>query len=276
MTLSIASTVTLNNGVAMPLFGMGTFRAAGTDLRRAMEAALETGYRLFDTASAYGNEAEVGAVLKDGSVPRDELFVTSKAWVDEQGLQETPAAFARSLRALGLDYLDLYLIHWPAPGAWPAAWEAMEAIAASGRCRAIGVSNFNIRHLEELDTFATVIPAVNQIELSPFCTRRDLVDYCRQHTIQPESYSPLTRRAKWDHPVLRQVAARTGKSPAQVLIRWQLQHEIVVIPKSADPAHIRHNADVFDFEIAPDDMAALDGLNEDFSVVAEGFRREFE
>ncbi|HEY3417532.1 MAG TPA: aldo/keto reductase, partial [Armatimonadota bacterium] len=248
MSLTISSTVTLNNGVEMPLFGLGVFRTPpGTATQQAVSYALQIGYRLIDTASAYGNEEEVGIGVAESGIDRHEVFVTTKAWIDEQGLEETRAACERSLQLLGMDYLDLYLIHWPAPGRWLDAWRAMLALREEGKCRAIGVSNFTIRHLRELQAATSVEPAVNQVEFSPFHFDKDLLDYCREHNIRVESYSPLTRGEKFNHPTLHAIAARHGKSPAQILIRWTLQHAVVVIPKSANPAHIRENADVFDF-----------------------------
>jgi diketogulonate reductase-like aldo/keto reductase len=260
----------------MPLFGFGTFRIPqGSVTQQVVRTALEYGYRLIDTASSYGNEEDVGRALIDSGIAREKIFLTTKVWVDEQGYQETMRACDRSLRRLHTDYLDLYLIHWPAPGIWLDSWRAMIALLDQGKCRAIGVSNFFIHHLETQHQLSSVPPAVNQVEFSPFWYRKDLLDYCRQHSIQLEAYSSLTRGEKFDHPVIQKIAAKYGKTPAQILLRWPLQHEIVVIPKSTHPDRIRDNADVFDFEIAPEDMTVLDNLNEDFSLVSSSWRMQF-
>ena len=276
MTLSVSSTVALNNGVVMPLFGLGTFRSpAGALTQAAVREALTVGYRLIDTAAAYGNETDVGLGVAGSSVDRRDVFVTTKVWIDDQGYEETLAACRDSLQRLQFDYLDLYLIHWPAPGRWQDSWRAMLTLLEEGTCRAIGVSNFAIHHLEELCGFSPVMPAVNQVEFSPFLYRRELLDYCRAQGVQLESYSPLTRGEKLHDPRLVKIAAKYGKTPAQILIRWPLQHEVVVIPKSVHPAHIRENADIFDFEISAEDMAALDAMNEDFYTLSADWRAQF-
>jgi diketogulonate reductase-like aldo/keto reductase len=277
MLLTIASTTTLNNGIAMPLFGLGTFRMGDeADMRRAIDTALDCGYRLFDTASAYQNEEEVGAALRANGIDRRELFITTKAWTDELGVAETREACEGSLRRLQMEYVDLYLIHWPAKGRWPAAWQAMTDLLADGKCRAIGVSNFTIKHLEELATLSPIAPAVNQVEFSPFRYDAALLQYCRDHDIQLESYSPLTRGAKIDHPVLLDIARRHVKTPAQVLLRWQLELGVVVIPKASSPRHIRENADIFDYSLSTDEVAALCALNEEYSIVNPEWRAQFE
>jgi len=237
--------------------------------------ALELGYRLIDTASAYGNETDVGAAVEVSGVPREELFITTKAWIDEQGKDATVEACRRSLARLGLDYLDLYLIHWPAPGVWPQAWEAMLGLLQSGECRAIGVSNFGIHHLEELLARSPVVPAVNQVEFNPFFYRKDLLDYCREKGIRLESYGPLTRGAKLHDPRVAAIADAHGKRPAQVLLRWAIQHGVVPIPKSVHAARIRENSEVFDFELAPEEMGVLDSLNENYSFVSPAWREQF-
>lgn len=277
MALTIASTVKLNNGVEMPMLGFGTFKAqSGGEARRAVSCALEVGYRLIDTASAYGNEADVGAAIADSRIPRDQLFVTTKVWIEEQGLSLTPDACRRSLERLGLGYLDLYLIHWPAPGRWPEAWEAMLGLLDGGECRAIGVSNFQTYQIDQLLASSPVVPAVNQIELSPFLQRRDLQEYCRAKGIQVESYSPLTRAEKLRDPRLVGIAGHYGKTPAQLMLRWALQHGLVTLPKSVRPERIRENADLFDFEISPADMAAMDALEEGYYTSPESWRKQFE
>ena len=261
--MDITSTLTLNNGVEMPRFGLGVWQAkTGSEVRNAVRWALEAGYRHVDTARIYGNERDVGAVLGEGIVPREDIFVTTKLWNGDQGYEETKQAFAASLRDLGLDRVDLYLMHWPVEGKRRESWRAMEELLATGAARAIGVSNFLEHHLDELLETATVVPAVNQVEFSPFLYQRALLEHCRQHGIQLEAYSPLTRGRRLDDPTLAAVAARHGTSSAQVLIRWALQHDLVVIPKSVTRERVVANADVFGFELGADDMATLDALDE--------------
>lgn len=277
MSLSISSTVALNNGVPMPMLGLGTWNSqAGREAEQAVRYALAIGYRLIDTATAYGNEASIGAAIAESGIDRREIFVTTKVWIDDQGYEATRAACRRSLAALRFDYLDLYLIHWPAPNRWLDAWRAMTELQNEGLCRAIGVSNFTIHHLEELQAASPVVPAVNQVEFNPFAYKKDLLQYCRDHRIQLESYSPLTRGARLNHPTLMAIAKTHGKTPAQILIRWPLQHQVVVIPKSAHRERIKENADVFDFELSAEEMAALDALNEDYSALSRDWRAQFE
>lgn len=265
MALSISSMVTLNNGVQMPVLGLGTWQTPrGETVRRAVRAALETGYRLIDTAAIYGNEEDIGAAIAESGIDRSELFITTKLWITDVRYQRALAACRRSLQRLRLDYLDLYLIHWPVPWLWPQAWRALMTLQEEGLCRAIGVSNFDIRHLQAAMQLGPVVPAVNQVEFSPFVYRRELLEFCREHGIQLESYSPLTRGAKLRDPRAAAIAQHYGKTPAQLFLRWALQHGLVTIPKSTRPERIRENADIFDFEITPEDMAALDTLNEDY------------
>lgn len=259
------NTVTLANGVPIPCFGLGVYQApAGGITTRAVLAALEAGYRHIDTAAIYRNEGDVGEAIRSSHVPREEIFVTTKLWNTDHGYDRTLRACDASLDRLGLDYVDLYLVHWPVEGLRLDSWRAMEQIQTDGRARAIGVSNYMVRHLEELSAHADLLPAVNQIELSPYLygTRRELVDWCRNHDIVVEAYSPLTKGVKLREPVLAEIGATHGKSPAQVLIRWALDHDFVVIPKSTNPERIRENIDVFDFALTPDELARLDALDE--------------
>jgi len=275
MALSIISTVTLNNGVRMPVLGLGTWQLArGETVRRAVRVALDTGYRLIDTATVYGNEEDVGAAVAESGIDRRELFITTKLWITDVTYPRTLAACRRSLQRLRLNYLDLYLIHWPVPWLWPQAWRALITLQQEGLCRAIGVSNFEIRHLQAAMQLGAV-PAVNQAEFSPFLYRRELHDFCREHGIQLESYSPLTRGAKLRDPRVTALAQHYKKTNAQLFLRWALQHGVVTIPKSSHPERIRENADLFDFEINPEDMAALDALNEDYYTVPGIWRRLF-
>ena len=258
-------TVALSNSVVLPTLGLGVYQApAGGITTGAVSSALDAGYRHIDTAAAYRNEEDVGEAIRSSDVPRDEIFITTKLWNTDHGYDRALAACDASLARLGLDYVDLYLVHWPVEDLRLDTWRAMEQIQADERARAIGVSNYMIHHLEELFAHAEQPPAVNQFELSPYIygSRRDLVDWCRNHGIVVEAYSPLTKGIKLDDPVLAEIGASHGKSPAQVLIRWALEHEFVVIPKSTNPERIRQNMDVFDFSLADDELARLDGLDE--------------
>jgi methylglyoxal/glyoxal reductase len=269
MKLSITTALKLNNGVDMPVFGLGTFLSErGEATRKAVLNALKAGYRHIDTAAIYGNEADVGAGLRDSGVPRNEVFITTKVWNEDQGYDSTLRAFDTSLGRLKMDYIDLYLIHWPVTGKRSDTWRALIHLYEQKRCRAIGVSNFTIRHLDELLADSPLVPMVNQFELHPFNTRRELVTYCLEKGIAVTSYSPLARGRKLADPALAAIAARYHKTPAQMAIRWVLQKGLIVIPKSVHRERIIENAQVFDFEITPADMAAMDGLDENFSVVS--------
>jgi len=261
--MTIASTLQLNNGVPIPRVGLGVFKAArGEETRSAVRDALRLGYRHIDTARVYGNEQDVGAAVRDSGVPRAEVFVTTKLWNDDQGYDAALAAFDKSLSRLGLDYIDLYLLHWPVPRQRLESWRALERLLGEGRVRAIGVSNFMVHHLDELLAHATIVPAVNQIEVSPFLQQRDVRARCAERGIAVEAYSPLTRGARLRHPVLVELAAQLARSPAQVLLRWGLQHELIVLPKSTRAERIQENAALFDFELSPAAMARLDALEE--------------
>jgi methylglyoxal/glyoxal reductase len=261
--MDLTSTLTLNNGRTIPLLGLGVFRSgAGKSTQDAVRWALEAGYRHIDTAHIYGNEADVGKALRASGIPREQLFVTTKLWNDDHGYDETLRAFDASLEKLGTGYVDLYLMHWPVPERRLDSWRSMEQLAGQARCRAIGVSNFVERHLKELLGVAKIVPAVNQIELHPFLQQREAVACCRAHGIAVEAYSPLTKGRRLDHPTLKTIAHELGRSPAQVLIRWSLQHGFVVLPKSAKHERVLENAAVFDFELAAPQMARLDALDE--------------
>lgn len=258
------STIILNNGVPIPHIGLGVFRAGnGRETRDAVLAALAAGYRHIDTARIYRNEADVGAAVRESGLARDRIFVTTKLWNDDHGYDAALRAFDRSLAELGLEYVDLYLIHWPVPAVRLQSWHAMETLLASGRCRAIGVSNFTVRHLEELLAHATVVPAVNQIELHPYLQQRDIVAYCRKAGIAIEAYSPLTKGLKLGDPKLVAIANALGRSPAQILVRWALEKGFIVLPKSANKKRIEENFGVFDFELGREGIEQLDGLEED-------------
>jgi diketogulonate reductase-like aldo/keto reductase len=261
----LESRVRLNDGVLMPVLGLGVWQTpAGSATHDAVRHALATGYRLIDTATIYENEEAVGSAIRASGVPREDVFVTTKVWNDDQGFEAALAAFDRSRRALGLSTIDLYLIHWPVPRARTETWRALTRLLREGKCRSIGVSNFTVAHLEELRRESEVVPSVNQVEFSPFLFQSGLLRYCRSHGIQLEAYAPLTRGRRLEDSAVVRVARAHRKSPAQVLIRWGLQHDVVEIPKSARPDRIEENANVFDFEIAPEEMTLLDGLDEGY------------
>ena len=262
--LSLQTRVKLNNGVEMPVLGLGVYQSPpGPVTEKAVSSALDIGYRHIDTARIYDNESDVGKALKQTKVARDEIFVTTKLWNSDQGYESTLRACNVSLRRLGVSSLDLYLIHWPVPKLRTESWKAMIDLLKQGKCRAIGVSNFKIDHLEDLLKRTDVVPAVNQVEFHPFLYQKSLLEYCDKNGIQLEAYAPLTRGERLDHPVVLDLARRYAKTSAQILIRWSLQHGIVVIPKSVKPERIRENSEVFDFDISEVDMRKLDSLNED-------------
>ena len=265
--LNIQSTVKLNNDVRMPILGLGVYQSPpGRVTRNAVNLALRVGYRHVDTARIYGNEADVGEAVRESGVPRGDLFVTTKLWNSDQGYDSTLRACEASLKRLGLDYLDLYLVHFPVPDVRKESWREMETLLKKGRCRAIGVSNFTIRHLEELITESDVIPSVNQVEFHPFLYQRELLKYCQKHGIQVEAYSPLARGERLKHPRISSLAQKYSKTPAQLMIRWGIEHGLVVIPKSTREERIRENSQMFDFDISDDDMRSLDSLNEDLRL----------
>ncbi|MDQ8182042.1 aldo/keto reductase [Pelagicoccus sp. SDUM812005] len=264
-----SSSLPLNNGVRLPLFGFGAYKVSDpVQGEEAIRCALEAGYRHIDTASIYGNEELVGRAIQNSGLQREDLFVTTKLWLDEQGEKETPAALERSLAKLQTDYVDLYLMHWPHPEAqrMQPCWEAMQALLAAGKCRAIGVSNFSERRLQELFARSDFRPAVNQVEFNLFCYRRELAAFCRDRGIVLQSYSPLARGHKLDHQTLVRLSQTHRKSPAQTMLRWCLQHGVPIIPKSSTPERIVANAQIFDFELSSPEMEQLDQLNENFEV----------
>ncbi|HDQ15295.1 MAG TPA: aldo/keto reductase [Sediminispirochaeta sp.] len=260
--MTIHSTCTLNNGVKIPWLGLGVYKSKeGPEVENAVRWALEIGYRHIDTASMYENETGVGKAIAESSVDREDIFLTTKVWNDEQGYQKTLAAFDRSRSKLRSDVIDLYLIHWPVKESFKETWKAMEKLYAEGKVRAIGVSNFLIHHLKELLVDFDVVPAVDQVEWHPFLRQRELHEFCSDSGIQLEAWSPLTRGRMLDHQVINEIAEAHGKSPAQILIRWDLQHEVVTIPKSVHRERILENSRVFDFVLSSDEMSRLDALD---------------
>ena len=257
--------ITLNDGARIPQLGFGVYKVAPDETAAAVRTALEVGYRHLDTAAMYHNEAGVGRGIREAGVDRADVFVTSKL---DNGFHEPDAArraFDDTLAAIGSDYVDLYLIHWPLPtrygGDFVSTWRTLEEFAADGRARSIGVSNFHVPHLQRLAAETDTVPAVNQVEAHPYFTNASVRDYCKQHGIAFQAWSPLGRGTLLDDPVVQRVAAAAGRSPAQVVLRWHLQRGDIVFPKSVSPDRIAQNFAVFDFELGADDVAAIDGLD---------------
>jgi 2,5-diketo-D-gluconate reductase A len=258
-----SGTVILNNGIGIPQLGFGVFQIPPDDAQRVVEEALVVGYRHIDTAAAYNNEAGVGAAIKASGLPRDEIFVTTKLRNGNQGYDQAFEAYAESCRRLGLEYVDLYLIHWPYPVAdqYVASWRALERLYSDGRVRAIGVSNFLLEHLDRLADETDVVPAVNQIELHPTFQQRSLTEVCRQRSIAVEAYSPLGQGADLGDPALISIANHHGKTPAQVILRWHLQRGHIVIPKSSTPERIKSNTEIFRFVLTAGEMNTISALD---------------
>lgn len=265
--MDIFSKITLNNGVKIPVLGLGTYlMKPGEETYNACKWALEVGYRHIDTASFYRNEADVAKAVRDSGLERQEVFVTTKVWNDDQGYEKTLKAVERSLKLMQFDYIDLVLVHWPVPRLRKETWKALERVYDEGICSAIGVSNYTINHLQELFNYANVIPVVNQVEFSPFLYQKELLEFCELNNIKIEAYSPLARGRKFDHPLIQELSSKYNKTPAQIMIRWALQIGTIVIPKSSQKERIVENAQVFDFEISPKDMEKLDSLHEGYRV----------
>lgn len=265
MQTVVESVAELNNGVKIPRLGLGVYQSPPGQLtKKAVGFALKIGYRHIDTARIYGNESDVGVALRESGIKREDVFVTTKLWNGDQGYETALKACNESLKRLGLKYLDLYLIHWPMQNARAESWKALVQLLKEGKCRSIGVSNYTIRHLTELLELSDVIPAVNQVEFSPFLYQKQLLNYCERNRIQLEAYSPLTQGDKLNHPTILQIAKRHSKTPAQVMIRWGLEHKLVTIPKSVHEERITENAQVFDFTLTTEDLQELDSLDENF------------
>ncbi|NIK79191.1 diketogulonate reductase-like aldo/keto reductase [Paenibacillus castaneae] len=267
----LQDTTTLHNGVKMPWLGLGVFKVEeGSELIQAVKLAIKHGYRSIDTAAIYENEKSVGMgiheAILENTIAREDLFVTSKVWNADLGYESTLAAYETSLNKLGLDYLDLYLIHWPVEGKYKDAWRALETLYNDGRVKAIGVSNFNIHHLQELLKDAAIKPMVNQVELHPQLTQKELISFCKEQGIQMEAWSPLMQGQLLDHPILKEIANKYNKTIAQIIVRWDLQNGIVTIPKSTKEHRIIENASVFDFDLSRDDLARINDLNENHRV----------
>ena len=263
--MTVIPSLTLNTQDKMPMLGLGVYKATGpNEVETAISYALESGYRLIDTASVYKNEDGVGRAIKSSSIPREELFITTKVWNTAQRIGNIEGAFERSLERLQLDYVDLYLIHWPVPGCYLETWKSLEKIYESGRAKAIGVSNFEINNLEELFETSGIVPAVNQIEYHPLFHQAELCAYCQERGIAVQAYAPLARGAYLKRDTLIRIGAKYGKSAAQTGLHWMVQKGISVIPKSTHPDRIASNAYIFDFELTDIEMKAIDALDEKF------------
>lgn len=257
--------ITLNNGVQIPQVGLGVWKAAeGGEVENAVQIALESGYRLIDTAAVYGNEVGVGKGIKASGVAREEIFVTTKLWNAHHEYEAALRAFDESLAKLDCDYVDLYLIHWPLPmeGKFPQAWQALEQLYSDKKVHAIGVSNFKPAHLDKLHETAEIVPAVNQIELHPMLTQTEIRDYCAPRGIAIEAYSPIMRGGELlENPLIARLSENHGKKPAQIVLRWHVQNGFIVIPKSVHPQRIQDNIALFDFALSADEMQQINGLD---------------
>jgi len=261
-TAPFSPLITLSDGNRIPQLGLGVYKVEDATAARIVEGAIDAGYRHVDTAKLYYNEAGVGAGVRASGIPRDEVFVTTKVWNDDHGYDQTLRAFDASLALLGMDYVDLYLIHWPAPkqDRYVDTWRALEAIKRDGRARSIGVSNFNRPHLEKLLASADETPVINQVEIQPWLQQRDLRDFDAAHGVVTEAWSPLARGRVLGEPTLEAIGEKHGKSSAQVVLRWHIQQGLVVIPKSNSIERVRENSEVFDFELDDSDLAAVAAL----------------
>ncbi|MFU7590397.1 aldo/keto reductase [Priestia sp. RMT2NF4] len=271
MSNHLQDTVTLQNGVKMPWLGLGVFKVEeGPELVNAVKTAIVKGYRSIDTAAIYENEEGVGEGirqgLKEAGLSREDIFVTSKVWNADLGYEETLAAYETSLQKLGLEYLDLYLIHWPVEGKYKEAWKALETLYKEEKVRAVGVSNFQIHHLEDLMKDGEVKPVINQVEYHPRLTQKELHAFCQKHDIQLEAWSPLMQGELLDNDVLKEIAEKHGKSVAQIILRWDLQNGVVTIPKSTKEHRIVENSSLFDFELDTEDVSKINELNQNHRV----------
>jgi diketogulonate reductase-like aldo/keto reductase len=263
----ITDSTVLNNGVAMPWLGFGVWRVEeGNQVISSVKSAIAAGYRSIDTAAVYGNEAGVGQAIQESGIDRKELFITTKVWNTDQGYESTLKAFEESRRKLGLEYVDLYLIHWPGKDKFNDTWKALTKLYQDGLTRAIGVSNFHVHHLESLLANSDIVPAVNQVEFHPRLAQKPLRAFCKEKGIQLEAWSPQAQGQLLDDPTLVEIAAKYGRSVSQIILRWDIQHGVVTIPKSVHEHRIIENANIFDFELKDEDMAAIDALNKDQRV----------
>lgn len=260
---------TLNNGVQMPLLGLGAWDMYGKEAEQAVLNALELGYRLIDTATMYNNEKEIGSAVRESGVQRNEIFVTTKVPEAQQGYDLTLRAFDVSMETMGIDYIDLYLVHWPVKTKRKETWKALERLYNDKQVRVIGVANYLMPFLKELETYSNITPAVNQLEFTPWLFLKDELSYCREHNIQLQSYSPLTRGKKFDDERLIQLCNKYNKTPAQIILRWNIEHRISTIPKSSNKKRLQENFDIFDFSLSKENVELMDSFNENFRVVED-------
>lgn len=261
--------IKLNNGLEMPMLGFGVFKVEdGNECIESVKTALELGYRSIDTASIYGNEKSVGIAIKESSIPREEIFLTTKLWNEVQREGNIEEAFSKSLEDLQVDYVDLYLIHWPVKEKFINSWLELEKIYKSGRAKAIGISNFHIHHIEEIKKIWSFVPTVNQIELHPRLTQKPILEYCNKHNIIVESWSPLgaSKNNLLEDEVLKAIGKKYDKTPAQIILRWNIECGIITIPKSKTPSRIKENIDIFDFELTKDEIDTINNMNKDERV----------
>ncbi|XZK31017.1 aldo/keto reductase [Clostridium perfringens] len=272
MTNNLNSTITLNNGIEMPRVGLGVFRVENSlELVNAVKVAIKNGYRSIDGAAIYGNEEAMGEGIREGikeaGISREDLFITSKVWNADLGYESTIAAYEASLKRLGVDYLDLYLIHWPVEGKYKEAWRALEYLYKEGRVKAIGVSNFQVHHLQDLLKDAEIKPVINQIELHPYLSQEKVREFCKENDIQVEAWSPLMAgNGLLENDILKAIAKKYNKTTAQVVLRWDLQNQVITIPKSTNEGRLVENIDIFGFNLSKDDMDRIDSLNKDLRV----------
>jgi diketogulonate reductase-like aldo/keto reductase len=276
MISSIEDCTLLNNGLKMPWLGFGVLRISdGQEVEHAVRCALEIGYRSIDTATVYGNERGVGKAIRESGISREDVFLTTKVWNDDQREKRTLAAFEESLKRLGTEYVDLYLVHWPVEGCFQETWQVMEEIYQSGRAKAIGVSNFMVHHLEDILRDSPIVPSVNQVEFHPLLVQPELLGFCQSHKIQVEAWSPLMEGKILTEQTVQELAEKYHKTPAQIILRWDLQHEVVTIPKSTHSSRIAENTQIFDFELSQADMNVLDALDEGKRVGPDPYNFDF-
>ncbi|WP_283704241.1 aldo/keto reductase [Clostridium perfringens] len=272
MTNNLNNTITLNNGIEMPRVGLGVFRVENSsELVNAVKVAIKNGYRSIDGAAIYGNEETMGEGIREGikeaGISREDLFITSKVWNADLGYESTIAAYEASLKRLDVDYLDLYLIHWPVEGKYKEAWRALEYLYKEGRVKAIGVSNFQVHHLQDLLKDAEIKPVINQIELHPYLSQEKVREFCKENDIQVEAWSPLMAgNGLLENDILKEIAKKYNKTTAQVVLRWDLQNQVITIPKSTNEGRLVENIDIFGFNLSKDDMDRIDSLNKDLRV----------
>lgn len=260
---TINTKVTLNNGITIPSLGLGVYKVEeGKEIEETVSYALNLGYRLIDTAAFYDNEEGVGRAIRNSTIPREEIFVTTKIWNSDQGYEETLQAFEKSFQKLNIDYIDLLLVHWPVKGKYLNTYRALEELYKQKKVRAIGVSNFTIEYLQDLLAHSTIKPVLNQVELHPKLSQKELIAYCKEHDIQVQAWSPIARGAVLNEPLIVELAKKYKKSTAQIILRWHLQNDVLIIPKSTNKERLKSNASIFDFELLKEDMQKIDALNE--------------